>query len=289
MQTFELGKFLNRSLVEQKKYAQQKNIEFTTITDFAFDIIIRADKRKIKTLLKSVITSTIDHSAASSIVFSVRQLLKSDKEILLDFSLEDNGSVSKSLDRFSYFRSLVANRSLIEELKGKSEFVSSPDSGSILKFIIGCELIEIENDAYDTDLQFLNGKKILVVDDNEINRTSIVQFFQKKNIDCSVAPNGIRAIDLLEQNNLYDLILMDILMPQMDGFETAAYIRKQLKIDTPIIAMPARDKTWVTAMCKEVGIDKIIHKPFAGNHLLKLINNMLTPVICPAASVLKIA
>lgn len=289
MQTFELGKFLNKSLSEQKKHAQQKNIEFTAVTDFAFDIMLRADKRKIKTLLKSVITSTIDYSAASSIIFSVRQLLKSDKEILLEFSLEDNGSVSKSLDRFSYFRSLVTNRSLIEELKGKSEFVSSPDSGSILKFIIGCELIEIENNAFDNDLQFVTGKKILVVDDNEINRASIVQFLQQKGVDCTGVPTGIKAIDLLEQNYAYDLILLDILMPQMDGFETAAYIRKQLKMDTPIIAIPARDKTWITAMCKEVGIGEIIKKPFTGSHLLRLINNMFTPVICPTIPVLKIA
>lgn len=276
---------MNRTLAEQKKYAEQRNIEFTAITDFAFDIALRADKQKIKTLLSNILKSTIDYSGATSIVINVRQLLRSEKEILLELSLEDNGPLARSEKRFSYLRSLIANRSAIEELKGKSEFVTSHDSGNILKFILSCAFVE-ENDVFASGLKFLNGKKILVVDDNEINRIDVAGVLESAGFECTAVSNGIKAIDLLEKSNSYDLILLDLLMPQMDGFETAAYIRKRLKNSTPIIAMPARNKMWIPVMCKEAGIDNILAKPFAANKLLNTINCMLKPVMSNTAPVL---
>jgi two-component system, sensor histidine kinase len=288
MQTFELGKFLNKSLAKHKEYAQQKNIDLTIVTDFASYITLKGDKIKIRSLLGNIIKNTIDNSGATSVVFSVRPLVKSGKEILLEFSLEDDGSILHSSKKIAYFRSLVANKTLIEELNGKSEFINSPEGGSILKFIIGCALAGTsENYSHDNGLSLLKGKKVLIVDDNEINRVTIAQFLQNKGIECTMASDGIKAIQLLEHNNVYDLILLDILMPQMDGFETATYIRKKLKNHTHIIAMPARDKVWIPLLCKEAGIDKIIKKPFEPNDLLKLINSTLFPVIHTTSALLK--
>jgi CheY-like chemotaxis protein len=289
MQTFELGKFLNKSLAKHKEYAQQKNIDLTIVTDFASYITLKGDKIKINSLLGSIIKNTIDNSGATSVVFSVRPLIKSGKEILLEFSLEDDGCILKSSKKLAYFRSLVANKTLIEELHGKSEFITSPEGGSILKFIFGCALEDTtKNYSPDnSDLSFLKGKKVLIVDDNEINRVTIAQFLQSKGIECTMVADGIKAIQLLEHNNVYDLILLDILMPQMDGFETATYIRKKLKNHTQIIAMPARDKIWIPIQCKEAGIDEIIKKPFAPNDLLKLINSTLAPVIHTTSLLIK--
>jgi CheY-like chemotaxis protein len=288
MQIFELGKFLNRSLVKHKEYAQQKNIELTIVTDFASCLTLKGDKIKIRSLLENILKNTVDNSGATSVIFSVRPLVKSGKEILLEFSLEEDGCILQSSKTFAYFRSLVANKALIEELNGKSEFISSPEGCNIFKFIIGCGLTDtIENYLPDNDLSFLKGKKVLIVDDNEINRVTITQLLQNKGIECSVASDGIKAIQLLEHNNVYDLILLDLLMPQMDGFETATYIRKKLKNHTHIIAMPARDKVWIPLLCKEAGIDKIIKKPFGPNDLLKLINSTLSPVIHTTSTLLK--
>ena len=129
----------------------------------------------------------------------------------------------------------------------------------------------------------------MVVDDNEINRTTMAHFLQGKGAECMLAPNGMKAIDLLEKNNVYDLILLDILMPQMDGFETATYIRKKLKNDTPIIGMPARNKIWIPGMCKEAGIDDLVSKPFTQAGLLSLIDKTLHPLSHENTPLLKIA
>lgn len=279
MQTFQLGKFLNSTLAGYKRYAQQKNIEFTPVTDFVFDITLAGNKAKIRSLLSNALKNTFDHSGATSVVFSIRQLLASQTTTLIEFCLETNGSVSVAPEKFSYFRSLVASRAEIEGLKGKSEFIISPNNGSIFKFIIGFTLTPTGNDLPNSDFSLLEGRKILVVDDNENNRVALLDFLEGEGAQCTAESSGTKAIALLEKNNLYDLIILDILMPQMDGFETAAYIRKQLKNNTPIIAIPARNKIWMPLRCKEVGINNFINKPFAANRLLSLINSTLPPVV----------
>jgi CheY-like chemotaxis protein len=278
MPTFELFEFLNDSLAECKALALQKNIELTIITDFASYISLGGNNQRIKFLLDSILKSTIDNSKATVINFTIRQLLRSEKEILLEFSLEDNGCLSRSPKKFSYLRSFVIVRAVIEELKGKSELMLSPESGSVLKFVISFSLAtNPEIVSCKDNLPFLKNKKILIVDDNEMNQQTIGQFLKKEGIDFSIAPDGIKAIELLEQNNVYDLILLDMLMPQMDGFETAVYIRKKLNNSTPIIGMTSKDKAWIPFMCIDAGVDVTINKPFAAEDLLKLINSTLAP------------
>lgn len=289
METFELGNFLNRCLADYKTYAEDRNIEFTPVTDFAFDITVTADKTKFRSLLRSALKNTFDYSGATSVIFSIRQLLQSQTTTLLEFSLETNGAIAASTERFSFFRSLVANRNLIAELGGKSEFITAPGNGSVFKFVIGLALAETGNESCCSGVSFLAGKKILVVDDNDINRTTLAHFLEAAGAEPLLAANGMKAIELLEKNIPYDLILLDILMPQMDGFETAAYIRKKLKDDRPIIAIPARKKISIPLACNEVGIDNIITKPFAPAALLNLINKTLHPVAGENELLLKIA
>lgn len=289
MQTFQLGNFLNKCLAEYNTWAEQKNIEFTPVTDFAFDITVTADKTKFSSLLSSAFKSTFRYSGATSVIFCVRQLLQSPTTALVEFSLETNGAIAASPGKFSYFRSLVANRNLIGELGGKSEFITAHGNGSVFKFVIGLALAEAPAESGSSGFSFLKGKKILVVDDNDINRTTLAHFLEAAGAEPILAANGIKAIERLEKNDVCDLILLDILMPQMDGFETAAYIRKKLKDDTPIIAMPARKKIWIPLACNEVGIDNVITKPFAPSALLSLLNKTLHPLSGENELLLKIA
>jgi CheY-like chemotaxis protein len=273
MQTFELGGFLNDSLAPYKEFARQRNIELTIITDFASRVTLRADTQKIRMLLDTLFKATIDNSP-TVINFIIRQLLQFENTILLEFSLEDNGCLCASSKKFSYLRSLVLARSLIEELNGKSELVLEPDGSAMLKFMISCTLKNEEGGKVNR-LSHLKGKKVLIVDDNESNQKTIVRLLETEGFECTVASHGRSAIELLEQNDPYDLVLLDTLMPWMDGFETAGYIRKKLKNNVPIIAMFTRDKTWVPLMCREVGINNSIKKPFGANDILRMINETL--------------
>src|SRR5512139_1582453 len=94
MSTFELETFITSTLASHQAYAHQKGIELHTADDLASHVNIIGDTRKIRHLLDSVLQATIDNSGSRRILFSIRQLLRADKEILLEFLLETDGSSS---------------------------------------------------------------------------------------------------------------------------------------------------------------------------------------------------
>ncbi|HJW17377.1 MAG TPA: response regulator, partial [Flavisolibacter sp.] len=123
---------------------------------------------------------------------------------------------------------------------------------------------------------------ILVVEDNEINQTLLQQLFKQWQLSYDLAPNGKEAIALLHDRK-YDLILMDIQMPVMDGYTATTEIRKVLKLDTPIIAMTAHALTGEREKCLGLGMDEYISKPVREEHLLQLIQRFV-PVSKPIAA-----
>ncbi len=94
---------------------------------------------------------------------------------------------------------------------------------------------------------------------------------QKNGVESVTVSNGLEAIKELEQNH-YDLILMDIQMPQMDGIEATTYIREVMKNDTPIIALSASSFEDEHRKCMEVGMNACIVKPIDINKLRETIS-----------------
>ena len=99
------------------------------------------------------------------------------------------------------------------------------------------------------------------------------KIIEKNNYICKVVDDGFSALQILE-NEDFDLILMDINMPLMNGFETTKRIR-QLGIKTPIVALTAFDKDEITDEAVSSGMNDIIIKPFESEKLFKIINNLI--------------
>ncbi|RLD59113.1 MAG: hypothetical protein DRJ01_11740, partial [Bacteroidetes bacterium] len=108
-----------------------------------------------------------------------------------------------------------------------------------------------------------NKIKILIVEDNETNRQLVIDTIQiwQKEIDIHVAEDGLIAIEKVKKNN-YDLVLMDIQMPKLDGFETTKYIKEKLGLNIPIVAMTAHALNHETRKCLKAGMNDYISKPF---------------------------
>ncbi|WP_243416320.1 response regulator [Flavobacterium sp. HTF] len=115
--------------------------------------------------------------------------------------------------------------------------------------------------------------KILVVEDNVINQLVTKKIIEKNNYVCKVVDDGFGALQILD-NEYFDLILMDINMPLMNGFETTKRIR-QLGIKTPIVALTAFDKDEITDEAISSGMNDIIIKPFEPVKLFKIINYLI--------------
>lgn len=122
----------------------------------------------------------------------------------------------------------------------------------------------------------LTGRRFLVAEDNEINQRLIDYVLTRAGGTVQVANNGAQAIDYLRDDQTFDLIIMDLQMPVMDGYETTEYIRKDLQMSTPIIAMTATAMAGEHLQCLRSGMNEYMTKPFEFADLYKRIAVLLS-------------
>jgi CheY-like chemotaxis protein len=127
----------------------------------------------------------------------------------------------------------------------------------------------VENIRNKEDI--LSNKNILVVDDDVRNLFALTTVFERFNINVITAESGKEAIQLLNENPKIDMVLMDIMMPEMDGYETTQKIRREHKNSTlPIIAVTAKAMKGDRQKCIEAGASDYITKPLKIDQLLSL-------------------
>jgi CheY-like chemotaxis protein len=114
-------------------------------------------------------------------------------------------------------------------------------------------------------------KKIMVVDDDSRNIFSLTNALENEGLECITAENGKLALDVLKQHPDVDLILMDVMMPEMDGYEATRAIRQMKQFDKmPIIALTAKAMKGDREKCLEAGANDYISKPVDTDQLLSL-------------------
>ncbi|HVV06172.1 MAG TPA: ATP-binding protein [Puia sp.] len=122
----------------------------------------------------------------------------------------------------------------------------------------------------------LAGRRFLVAEDNEINQRLIDYVLTRAGGTVQLAGNGVQAIDYLRDDKAFDLIIMDLQMPEMDGYETTEYIRNHLQMSTPIIAMTATAMAGEQIQCLRSGMNEYMTKPFEFADLYKKIAVLLS-------------
>jgi CheY-like chemotaxis protein len=127
----------------------------------------------------------------------------------------------------------------------------------------------IENNRRKNDI--VDGKKILVVDDDVRNLFALTTVFERFNINVLTAESGKEALEALNEHPDIDMVLMDIMMPEMDGYETTQKIRREHNNNNlPIIAVTAKAMKGDRQKCIEAGASDYITKPLKIDHLLSL-------------------
>lgn len=164
----------------------------------------------------------------------------------------------------------------LTELFGSKIYLESKEGvGTTFSFVICFEADESKrNDLInniEVDLSLNHFYKILVVEDNKINQIVTKKILENNNFKCTILEDGYAAINLLETEK-FDIILMDINMPIINGFDTTSLIRKK-GITTPVIALTAFDKQEITEQALSCGMNDIIIKPFEQEKLFQVINN----------------
>jgi CheY-like chemotaxis protein len=114
---------------------------------------------------------------------------------------------------------------------------------------------------------------ILVVDDSNINRAVLVDFLHTKDFDIKEAVDGKQALEYIQTYHP-DVVLLDLIMPVMDGFETMEHLR-QMGISVPIIVITAYIKENTSVRCKELGAAGFLNKPVRMHELYKIISGII--------------
>jgi PAS domain S-box-containing protein len=175
---------------------------------------------------------------------------------------------------------LTITRRLIELQKGKLSVNSTLHQGSEFSFILAFEKSKTHKKPMKhivpkekLEPSFLKGKKILLAEDNQTNQQLISHIFKIWGSEIDIASNGKIAVEKISEND-YDLVLMDVQMPIMDGNLATRYIRENLgdKSEIPIIALTAHATLGEEQRCLEVGMDDYLSKPFEREKLLEKIH-----------------
>jgi PAS domain S-box-containing protein len=269
----------------------QKNLIFKTFYDDSLTKYFKGDNVRIEEILFNLVGNSIKFTSEGSITINCRLLKNEASNQTFCISIEDTGIgmesnfINSIFNKFSQEENnktkkyggtglgMSITKQLIDLMNGKISIESEKDKGTKIKIHLTLEKGNRTNIAYETfDSSKINleNKKILLVEDNEFNRIVAQNSLSSINCITTEAENGKEAIEILE-NNSFDLILMDIQMPIMDGFETTNYIRNVLKLNIPIIALTANAFKTEIDKCKEVGMDDYITKPFNEKSLFETI------------------
>jgi CheY-like chemotaxis protein len=223
----------------------------------------------------------VKFTTKGTITVKVLLLSENDKNVTIQFSIADTGigiAENKMTTIFGNFQQATSGTSrlyggtglglsivkqLVEPQGGKVKAESTFGKGSTFTFILNFDKTNIKIDDtleildVDDDLKNI---KILVVEDIALNQLLMKTLLDDFGFDRDIAGNGKIAIEKL-QTKTYDIVLMDLQMPEMNGFEATDFIRNKLHSKIPIIALTADVTTADLAKCKSVGMNDYIAKP----------------------------
>lgn len=280
--------------------AQQKNIAFNYEALSPLPAVIRGDETRLRQVLLNLLGNAVKFTERGSVNFYISKLgdceeaIEKNKGCLIRFKIEDTGigiPSEKAQAIFLPFHQLTQDDSINEGsglgltisqkivslMDGEIIVESTPGKGSAFYFDI-C-LLEIENAQINTDINLeiqpigVKGKapRVLVVDDNKINRAVIVSYLQQLGFKIDEASNGKQGLEKVESFKP-DVILMDLVMPIMDGFETTSALRNNPQFeDLPIIAVSANAMFDAQLSSYRVGCNAFLSKPINLKLLIKSI------------------
>lgn len=277
---------------------QKKQIVFVSSFDSGLPEEIYGDPLRLFQILNNLLSNALKFTPlGGSIKFNVEVAQSNKHNVVLKLQVVDTGiGIEPDKLKLVFEKFIQADSSttrkfggtglglsivkkLVELHKGTIHVESEKNKGSNFYCFLPYSLTESNIHSQDLirhtlQTSLLKNKKILLVEDNEINQKLTSTILGQEGSIVTIADNGEVALKLL-QNIDYDLILMDIQMPVMDGITSTIKIRKELHIDTPIIAMTANVIAGEKKVCLSSGMNDYISKPFNSTDLVNRINRQL--------------
>ena len=260
---------------------QEKNLKLVKEYDSRIPDVLVGDPVRLHQIILNLLSNAVKFTTKGKITVSVNLLDEDEESVSIEFAVADTGigieenKIGRIFENFQQASSHTSRlyggtglglsivKQLVEPQGGTISVKSKIDEGSVFSFILSFQktsaVIEEEPGISELDATVKN-IKVLVVEDIALNQLLMKTLLDDFGFEQDIAANGKIAVEKL-QTESYDIILMDLQMPEMNGFEATEYIRKTLKSKIPIIALTADVTTVDLAKCKAVGMNDYIAKP----------------------------
>jgi signal transduction histidine kinase len=288
---FDFGKMLDNSLNVISSTAREKNITIETLHPYDFERYMKSDELRISQVVVNLLSNAVKFTPDGGSVI-VDAFIDDDSNLNISVTDTGIGIDPKNINRlFVSFEQedqsitrryggtglgLAISKKIAELLGGALTVESELGKGSTFTLSVpvkfGDEIGQSRQKGEDTAYDF-TGKRILMAEDVEINRLIVSSLLEDTGAEVIEAENGKVAAQLARKYE-FDVILMDVQMPVMDGLTATREIRKQHK-NTPIIAMTANAFTDDVKKCLEAGMTAHIAKPIDADKFLIMIDSYL--------------
>ncbi len=282
---------------------QEKNMMLTVDASGVTVRNFLADRHCLRQVLQKLLQSAISYTAEGGCIqLNIRELFRTSGNVTLEFSVENRGIVVDQERLTALFRpydhlnmqisdqirdidiSLIILKKYLQAMDTNTLTAESEEGkGTRVSVTMTFECPETgakENQANDTPLPDLKGRRILLVDDNHISLEIGKRLLLPRGAYVATATNGKEAVDLFcRENGRFDLIFMDILMPEMDGLEATRAIRRLINIpgslEIPIVAMTANAFRKNFEESFQAGMNAHLVKPIEPESFYRIISDLL--------------
>ena len=290
---FDLNNTVQMVVNSMRFQASQKGIKLNLAFDENIKRTVMGDSIRLSQIIANLLNNALKFTEEGEVNISIN-LLKGIKENqCIEIRVKDTGiGIHKNKQKAIYERFIQADDSIsrshggsglglyitkeiVTKMGGQISLKSELEKGSEFIIEIPFEIAPfVSSEAKEFTYVDLSEINILIVEDNQVNVIYMEAVLEKMNAKVDVARDGLQAISLCEKN-VYDMILMDLQMPNLDGVSATAHLRQILKIPTPIIAQSANTVQKEIEDCYNAGVNDFIAKPFTIEQLLsKIVFNL---------------
>ena len=283
---FNLDDTVNTVLKSQKFQADQKGIRLRYLKDSEVVSLVSGDSLRFAQILTNLISNAIKFTSSGEVRLSLSVLNRDNEQQLLSFTVKDSGigieenKLNAIFEKFTQADDSISRthggsglglyivKELIQKMGGSIYVQSTVGKGSEFTFEIPFRINEESYQEQDAETSVIFDKsKLLIVEDNPVNLLYLETILSDFGFDIDRAIDGMEAVQKCRLNS-YDLILMDVQMPKLDGISASKIIRNELKIDTPILAQSANTVQKDIDACYLAGMNAYIAKPFTIEQLI---------------------
>lgn len=281
--------------------ALEKEIELITHFDDNLPKCVLADRVKLNQILFNLVGNSLKFTETGNITIDVNELSQTNDKVKFEIKVTDTGigidkaQLEKIFNEFAQADSdttrkyggsglgLTIVQKLVELLGGEVEVESSPGKGTQFRVVLEFPIVQQKDEVVEEKQEKiktnnLEGSNVLLVEDNPINQLVTTDLLKSQGVKVDLAVNGKDAVEMLANNHNYDVVLMDMQMPVMDGYKAMGIVRKEMDEPVksiPILALTAHAFKGELDKCIQMGADDYLSKPFEPKQLFNKVRNLM--------------